>query len=106
MCYPDNPCENNGVCKSDGHNIVCKCHPGFLGDHCEGKEYIGILHDSNDIVCRCPPGSLGIIGKVRDILGYHMIVMDIKCPPEISFSYSFQFVQSCSLNPLHISLQR
>ncbi|CAB3978250.1 neurogenic locus notch homolog 1-like, partial [Paramuricea clavata] len=39
MCYPDNPCENNGVCKSDGHNIVCKCHPGFLGDHCEEVNY-------------------------------------------------------------------
>ena len=37
MCYPENPCQNKGTCKSDGHNVICKCLPGFLGDHCEGK---------------------------------------------------------------------
>ena len=34
------------MCKSDGHNIICKCPPGFLGDHCEGTRYDEMTRES------------------------------------------------------------
>ncbi|KAJ7337760.1 hypothetical protein OS493_007914 [Desmophyllum pertusum] len=35
LCFPNNPCQNGGTCKTDGTNMACQCAPGYLGSHCE-----------------------------------------------------------------------
>ena len=35
-CYPNNPCQNNGVCKNEWalDSYSCSCAHGFIGDNC------------------------------------------------------------------------
>ncbi|XP_068707230.1 fibropellin-1-like [Montipora foliosa] len=51
LCYPHNPCQNGGTCKSDGTNQACHCVPGYLGSQCEQFNYCHSSPCKNDGTC-------------------------------------------------------
>lgn len=35
ICLAQDPCENGGVCQSNGTSFVCNCPLHYSGDHCQ-----------------------------------------------------------------------
>jgi len=67
-CFPDNPCQNGGVCIDTFHGYECECPSNFVGDKCEtNKDTIDACfnndcqqgtcildpNDSNAYTCEC-----------------------------------------------------